>query len=737
MGLPIGRNLEDEMMTKIKKLFDKILETVNKDNPTYTFDFEQFVDSFDENDQFTKRVFEFLVKEIAQRYRSTHPISQHASRQRPPTIHHFSSQEGDDSNANSNNIDSNSTVTDSNRASHLNTGSEMDPAPGLSPRVGRPNITHQASEETNGDTANAAGTEADYISAPTGSLPSPAVRRPTRRGDTLERQRAFIFRPRSRISEPTASMENAPESFRAEGWNPSRPRSAFPSESIDGASGELHLARDSRLMEQARQLHEQLRQAQEARQQQVRQLYIQQMQARGRQRGQSSQAHQQQQQQQQQQHQHESNQRQADRINQHHLRALMTLQGQRSPTSEESQDQHNSRYQLRDNGLMLVQLYPSSTSSTPSNNTTADASMDRPLTLSISPASSFGSSLPSDERYHEFRDLTQRGRAVMRNAHSDELQIEEDSQVLLTGEVSRRRRRRVVGRFSSINGPLDIVPDNYSAMANQSLRNEQQGQIQNQRQQQEQLQQPQQSMGISPSTNTENEQLISSPSHEPSSNQQQSVQSLSTTDNNNMPSHSAGGTSTGLTRLSAPSITVGLIGTESEDVEVCSPQSNSASGMNVDHLNPRLSSENTSTDQSDHHQHQIPPTPPSPNPNRNPMPTFQDRRRSSINPADIEAVVREMRANVRSSVSRLGTISSSPDTNSEGRFPSSENSNQTTYQTTESIEVSESSRQTAPSESPSSGHTNNEPRTEANTNDVINNTSESLLGTLPLQEHNL
>ncbi|KAF9956812.1 hypothetical protein BGZ70_009761 [Mortierella alpina] len=93
MGRPVGRNLEDEMMAKIKTLFDKILETVNKENPNYTFDFEQFVDCFDENDHFTKRVFEFLVKETAQRYRSRHPNAQHSAQPRPHTIHHFSGTE--------------------------------------------------------------------------------------------------------------------------------------------------------------------------------------------------------------------------------------------------------------------------------------------------------------------------------------------------------------------------------------------------------------------------------------------------------------------------------------------------------------------------------------------------------------------------------------------------------------------------------------------------------------------
>lgn len=32
MGRPVARNLEDEMMTKIKALFDRILDTVNKEN---------------------------------------------------------------------------------------------------------------------------------------------------------------------------------------------------------------------------------------------------------------------------------------------------------------------------------------------------------------------------------------------------------------------------------------------------------------------------------------------------------------------------------------------------------------------------------------------------------------------------------------------------------------------------------------------------------------------------------
>ncbi|KAF9968426.1 hypothetical protein BGZ73_000133, partial [Actinomortierella ambigua] len=88
MGRPVGRNLEEEMIVKIKRLFDKVLDSVNKENPNYCFDFEQFVDCFDENDHFTKRVFEFLVKETAQRYRASHPQNQ-LPMPRPPVIHHY------------------------------------------------------------------------------------------------------------------------------------------------------------------------------------------------------------------------------------------------------------------------------------------------------------------------------------------------------------------------------------------------------------------------------------------------------------------------------------------------------------------------------------------------------------------------------------------------------------------------------------------------------------------------
>ncbi|KAG0262655.1 hypothetical protein BGZ95_003973 [Linnemannia exigua] len=55
------------------------------------------------------------------------------------------------------------------------------------------------------------------------------------------------------------------------------------------------------------------------------------------------------------------------------------------------------------------------------------------------------------------------------------------------------------------------------------------------------------------------------------------------------------------------------------------------------------------------------------------MPTFQDRRRSSINPADIETLVREMEANAQSAAALgIRTSSSSRSTSSSSpriRFP--------------------------------------------------------------------
>ncbi|KAG0377208.1 hypothetical protein BGX24_006516 [Mortierella sp. AD032] len=91
MGRPISRDFEGELVLKFKALFDKIVDGVNKENPSYPFDFERFVDSFNTDDYITKQVFEFLVKEAAHSYRRANPYDRIPPFPRPPTIHHTTS----------------------------------------------------------------------------------------------------------------------------------------------------------------------------------------------------------------------------------------------------------------------------------------------------------------------------------------------------------------------------------------------------------------------------------------------------------------------------------------------------------------------------------------------------------------------------------------------------------------------------------------------------------------------
>ncbi|KAF9132901.1 hypothetical protein BGW39_011087 [Mortierella sp. 14UC] len=88
MGRPVSRDFEGELVLKFKALFDKIVDGVNKENPSYPFDFERFVDSFNTDDYITKQVFEFLVKEAAHSYRRANPYDRIPPFPRPPTIHH-------------------------------------------------------------------------------------------------------------------------------------------------------------------------------------------------------------------------------------------------------------------------------------------------------------------------------------------------------------------------------------------------------------------------------------------------------------------------------------------------------------------------------------------------------------------------------------------------------------------------------------------------------------------------
>ncbi|KAF9913845.1 hypothetical protein BX616_009461 [Lobosporangium transversale] len=717
MGLPVGRNLEDELMTKIKRLFDRILDTVNKENPSYTFDFEQLVDCFDENDPFTRRVFDFLVKETALRYRGSHPNAR--SQPRPHTIHHYAMPDNRALNSIGNNDNSTDISSNSNnslgpvsiathrhhyhaqRSSGSTSSSERDltlrsttsaagspitseNAPtssssgaalryllanqgfgssssrrarmaqrslsqslytyqqGQSSLLGAmsalsnssftenggsaQNRTQQDNEGTSGSSGSTSVT--DVTASAIGSL-----RRPSRRGETLERQRAFIFRPPSRAGDLSTSMESAPDSFRIEGWNPSTSSISFTSEVYEPASGEMHGVRSMRNMQEHF--------AQELRQEHIRQFYIQTLQARGRQRQQ--QASQQSPLQEAYRRLHGEHVLPSEDSSQQSQQQQQQQQQQSYQAFQRSQTPHQPRYQLRENGLMLVQYPPSS----PSSTTTSESTINRDASQSAlsTSSSSLGSGLqaPLEERYLEFSDSTERGRAAMRNALATGLNIEEDHQILLTGEMSRRRRRRVIGRFSNMNGSPDIASDNSSAIISQSQQEQDLGQ-----------EGPQ---GQDQSSSTGSTELTNESSLEPSSShselhrsRQQSTEDTVTFEDHNCPAITISSPNnqpiTSQPTTSIPTLMLNHIDSNAAPA-ITSNSTSSANTENI--LRSHEGLELDPTQEEDGHRHRsVPPTPPSPNPNRNPMPTFQDRRRSSINPADIEAVVREMEANAQS-----------------------------------------------------------------------------------------
>ncbi|KAJ3281938.1 hypothetical protein HK104_011183 [Borealophlyctis nickersoniae] len=63
MGKWVEKSYDEEVLRKVKRLFTKTLEKVDKEIPEGAFGFEDFVDMWDENDLFIRRLFEFLVKE--------------------------------------------------------------------------------------------------------------------------------------------------------------------------------------------------------------------------------------------------------------------------------------------------------------------------------------------------------------------------------------------------------------------------------------------------------------------------------------------------------------------------------------------------------------------------------------------------------------------------------------------------------------------------------------------------
>ncbi|KAF8931504.1 hypothetical protein BGZ47_011805 [Haplosporangium gracile] len=825
MGRPVARNLEDEMMTKIKALFDRILDTVNKEN---------FVDCFDENDHFTKRVFEFLVKETAQRYRSAYPQPQHSSHPRT-TIHHLPEGAQDSRSATGA-----TTPTSNTLAAGAGTGAggagatgggeltgatlvpsatalrqhnhhhhhhspfqssrhsfpplERDslvrspstlagfgsmnenaqaPAPSTSssgaalryllssqgfgqnsrrsrmaqrmlsndllafhqgqpslfsslsalssPVLGPDAMLASASRGSSSTTTSRRPAQDLDISLPTSSaLPmgsssgaagassspalgsasaatsstSPRVRSPFEQ--MQDRQDRF----RRHMPLREFSMELMPESFRSTDSNTSG--SSFHVWDDLESPNDPTVPRASSSSQRRRVIvAENMRQARE---QQIRQMYAQTLRARpplaqpSSTLTSSSQAHPSSSQTSSsssseptnpfQQHLHQQLQeqrarRQYDQLrqleqSQHaHQQALQALQGQRLVAPEDTQqlssssqqDQPQSatqslpqRYVLQDNGLRLVQPYPGSPGTpVPLSSTPSDSTATGGLTSqSTGSLSSPISQQVLDEVYQEFSSSTERGRAAMRNALAADLHIDEDHQVLLTGEVSRRRRRRVVGRFSNSMGSPDIGSDNSSAIISQ--------------QQQQQEQREQESLdsaaaaaavavAVAPTDSVSPLPPTSSTTAQQPHNAEQQQQGTVPVIDTALPTGATITTSSAATIGSMttaptlPEVSVEMVDSQTTrgDVEHHgSSEINRSSGGSGGHLGLGLTSAGSTS-----HRQNVPPTPPSPNPNRNPMPTFQDRRRSSINPADIETLVREMEANAQSATLGIRTTGSS------------------------------------------------------------------------------
>eukprot|EP00127_Corallochytrium_limacisporum_P007210 Clim_evm83s243 gene=Clim_evmTU83s243 len=68
MGKWVEKNYELELLRKIKVIFADVQQKLGDDSSS-SVTFENFVEGFDEKDKFTRRLFEFLVKETTGRHR--------------------------------------------------------------------------------------------------------------------------------------------------------------------------------------------------------------------------------------------------------------------------------------------------------------------------------------------------------------------------------------------------------------------------------------------------------------------------------------------------------------------------------------------------------------------------------------------------------------------------------------------------------------------------------------------
>eukprot|EP00126_Sphaerothecum_destruens_P007393 Sdes_comp19826_c0_seq1m12003 len=69
MGKWVEKSHDDMLISKMRTLFDSVCMKIQGESPEEEFNFETFVEVFDEKDKFIRRLFEFLVKETINKRR--------------------------------------------------------------------------------------------------------------------------------------------------------------------------------------------------------------------------------------------------------------------------------------------------------------------------------------------------------------------------------------------------------------------------------------------------------------------------------------------------------------------------------------------------------------------------------------------------------------------------------------------------------------------------------------------
>ncbi|KAG0340470.1 hypothetical protein BG004_006394 [Podila humilis] len=598
MGRPTGRNLDDELLAKIKVMFDRFHESDQKDNPEIPFDFALFVDLFD--DSFSTKVFEFLVKETALRYRNSQAET---SLPPNPSIRAFLSGHNEFARG------AGQSHSRRSRSSNTTPRDSLDSNISHDTNNGENSHTNSSYNNTNNNNTTTSSSTQPVRTAVTGSGSgsSPgqgSARRASRRAEILERQRAFIWRPLGDLTSMESwrdDMADAESPFQS--LMPDVPPPPSGTSSLN--SSETNLLRPPFTQERTHQLH---------------QLFVQDMLARN-----------------------------TRRARQHpHGRgtpepASRTSSGRTPPPAPRS--------------------FPSSSFHHPPPSPQQRSRPDNALLIT-------SANQTMAERAQEFREIAGRARAVLRNSLADNFAAEE-VQMLRAGEISRRRRRRVSPTPTTmLSGSEDTNTFRFESFtaANQDMANS------------NVLPTPGGVNGSANDSDNRTEAASTSRNHRTPSplsstmpdrsslrqdagqqdhlqsqggaQQQDQVQNQVQNQGQNQGQNQNQVQNQNPVQNQAPARAQAQVLDQQQRV----PEHGQGQGRDAMQELEQGQRDNGAVSPLMPERHQdvqpapAPPTPPSPNPNRNPRPTFQDRRRSSINPADIEAVVRQLEATASGSI---------------------------------------------------------------------------------------